>query len=75
MPRPPVKVCKTCEMPALFGEKYCDRCRQVVLSKMKSEGYLEDRYYQRRVSEAGTRKARDSHILSGAPEHGHDGDD
>ena len=63
-------------MLAIAGEKFCDKCRRIVLDRMKSDGYLQDNHERKAVSEQYGRPLTSSGTtIGGSAEFGHDGDD
>ena len=71
------KQCKECGLlNAIAGEKYCDKCRKLVIERMKSDGYLQDTFEKKQPSEQLGRKLYSSgRTVGGSAEINSDGDD
>jgi hypothetical protein len=72
----PRKACSMCvSAMAVAGEKYCIKCRKVVLSELKASGYLRDEKPPTAFNDERGRNARSSKVLGGSCEIRTDGDD
>lgn len=71
------KPCKECNvLIAIVGEKYCDKCRKLVIERMKNDGYLQDTSPPKTVSEQFGRSLYSSgRTFGGSAEINNDGDD
>jgi hypothetical protein len=70
------KPCKRCDIGrAKLDEKYCDRCRKIVVHEMQSSGYLTDANAARQPSEQRARSQRYGNSVGGSAEMGSDGDE
>jgi hypothetical protein len=74
IPKPP-KPCKRCDQMAIQGEKYCEKCRDIVLGEMDEAGYFQPVEKTKRPSEQLGRSSRSSIICGGSAEMLNDGDD
>ena len=69
------KPCKRCEIGcAKLDERYCGKCRSIVLDELKSTGYLTP-HAARQPSEQRARSQRYGNAVGGSAEMGSDGDE
>ena len=70
------KACNRCDIGrAKLGNKYCGKCRSIVLNELQSTGYLSDPYVARRPSEQWSRSQRHGSTVGGSAELNSDGDE
>ena len=71
-----MKVCIECKkIEAVKAEKYCKKCRAVVLKHLDSDGYFTNPWERKPPSEQVGRHVRDLKALGGVCEMNNDGDD
>ena len=58
-----------------MDEKYCGKCRSIVLDELNNTGYLSDPHAARQPSEQRARRQRYGNAVGGSAEMGSDGDE